>query len=86
MAACQASASLMPPANMTAYDFMFVGAQQSLGRWEGEGALGRDEEFCLFHAVSGEGQKIIVEKAETLEMWCWPCGEAETFQGTLTWL
>ena len=43
---------------------MFVGAQQSLGRWEGEGALGRDEEFCLFHAVSGEGQKVIVEKAD----------------------
>ena len=61
----------MPPTNTTAYDFMFVGAQQSLGRWEGEGALGRDEEFCLFHAVSGEGQKVIVEKAwdVVLAMW-----------------
>ena len=31
-AAHQASASLMPPANMTAYDFMFVGAPAILGK------------------------------------------------------
>lgn len=38
---------------------------------------------ALFHAVSGEGQRIIVEDAVTLEMWGWPWGEAAHGQGGL---
>lgn len=55
---------------------------------------------ALFHALSGAGEMILVEKTVTLELGRWPCGEdvhgqgglgivsheVVRWQGTLAWL